>query len=414
MEQDKGVLCHLTSLPSGTLADAPPFMDILRRHGYNHWQMLPITPPDEYRSPYSSSSAFAGWTDLAPSLDGTGKHSPEDGYWLRDWALYERIKEEQGGLPWFEWPEPLRDRWPEALAGVAVDFQSQLDFNQVWQKFRARAEEIQLIGDLPIFIAHDSADVWAHRDLFLLDDQGMPEVVAGVPPDYFSEDGQIWGSVLYDWQAHRKEGWRWWRERIARMLRLFDTVRVDHFRGFHSAWAIPAGAETAREGRWIEGPADELLEILIEEADGAGRIIAEDLGIIPPEVVELRRRYGIRGMAVLQFGFDGDPDSNPHHPSTIKEDQVVYTGTHDNDTAEGWSSEGVPAGLEDMMYEGETTAKALQRLAAESASRLSIVPLQDLLSLGSEARMNTPGTAAGNWHWRTSWEELDEGLPGPT
>ena len=398
-----GVLCHLTSLPSGNLDDAEQFIDILVKSGATVWQMLPITPPDEHNSPYSSPSAFAAWCELNQS-DCQLDTSDEDEYWLDDWALYEAIKKQQGGAPWYEWPTALREREPAALSKVIINTDCQRQFNYRWNQLRqyATSKGISLIGDLPIYIAHDSADVWAHRELFQLDADGMPTVVAGVPPDYFSEEGQKWGTVLYDWDAHRAEGWQWWRQRMARLLRQFDIVRIDHFRGFDSAWAIPADDENARHGQWQEGPKDELLEQLLDIAKSPRCIIAEDLGIIPPAVIELRKRHQLEGMAVLQFGFEGSPE-NSNRPNNIQADQVVYTGTHDNDTTASW---GLSPPKEFSIMEGKSVCQTLINIALNCNSGMAIIPLQDIMELDTSARMNIPGTVFGNWGWRFQWQDL--------
>ncbi|RJU88908.1 MAG: 4-alpha-glucanotransferase [Candidatus Poseidoniales archaeon] len=405
MAQNVGVLCHITSLPNG-LEDGERFIDYIVNYGANAWQMLPITPPDEHGSPYASPSAFAAWDNLGKSDQ---VDLSEESYWLEDWLLYEKIKEKFDGKPWFEWPEEYRDRHPSALVSITTDAKEQSRFMGRWKEVQeyARSKDVSLIGDLPIFVAHDSADVWAHRELFLLDSDGMPEVVAGVPPDYFSEDGQKWGTVLYDWDAHRSENWRWWRERMARMMRQFDIVRIDHFRGFHSAWAIPASDENARNGEWLEAPKDELISALIEVCGNHECIIAEDLGIIPKEVTELRKRHNLQGMSVLQFAFDDNNKDNPHKPENITSDRVVYTGTHDNDTTLGWWTEKQRKRLKPYMKNGETVCQTMIRLARESPANLAIIPLQDILELGSEARMNTPGTAHGNWSWKFTWADLE-------
>lgn len=416
--EGNGVLCHLTSLPNPSLADAQRFLRWLGEHHYRSWQVLPLTPPDEHGSPYASPTAFAAWPELMMAEAPAPMN--EDTYWLEDWALYAAIKEDQEGKPWFAWPAPLRDRDPAALAEYREranqHVRQQQRFQAAWRELQQTAsqESVALIGDLPIFIAHDSADVWTHRHLFQLNDDGMAEVVAGVPPDYFSEGGQKWGTVLYRWDAHRAEGWRWWKERMKRMLRLFDIVRIDHFRAVHSNWAIPIEDEDARHGWWQEGPAGELLEALVETSGKSGRLLAEDLGIIPEDVVALRRRFNLPGMAVLQFGFDGSP-TNPHHPANIQADQVVYTGTHDNNTTKGWWDD-----LEDetqqrvsrLLKPGEPPTEGLMRLARESRASMAIHPLQDVLGLGEEARMNTPGTFEGNWAWGFAWSDLPGGKNG--
>ena len=408
----KGVLCHLTSLPNPSLNDALRFLRWLHDHGYNAWQMLPITPPDEHGSPYASPTAFATWPELmrGDSAEPMG----EDDYWLEDWGLYAAIKEAHEHRPWYRWPEPLRDRHPEAMEAyrdrAKHHVHEQRLVQHAWGRLTVAADElgVSLIGDVPMFVSHDSADVWAHRQLFQLNAEGMPDVVAGVPPDYFSEGGQKWGTVLYDWNAHRKEGWRWWKERMRRMLRLFDVVRFDHFRGIHSNWAVPVEDDDARNGRWQDGPADELLNALREVATRPDQIIAEDLGIVPPEVVEMRRRFDLSGMAVLHFGFGGEAN-NPHHPSAIGSDQVVYTGTHDNDTTLGWwetLDRKTKARVCELLNDEESPHEGLIRMALESRGPMAVIPLQDVLGLDGSARMNTPGTHTGNWKWSFAWSDL--------
>ena len=408
----KGVLCHLTSLPNPSLNDALRFLRWLHDHGYNAWQMLPITPPDEHGSPYASPTAFATWPELmrGDSAEPMG----EDDYWLEDWGLYAAIKEAHEHRPWYRWPEPLRDRHPEAMEAyrdrAKHHVHEQRLVQHAWGRLTVAADElgVSLIGDVPMFVSHDSADVWAHRQLFQLNAEGMPDVVAGVPPDYFSEGGQKWGTGLYDWNAHRKEGWRWWKERMRRMLRLFDVVRFDHFRGIHSNWAVPVEDDDARNGRWQDGPADELLNALREVATRPDQILAEDLGIVPPEVVEMRRRFDLPGMAVLHFGFGGEAN-NPHHPSAIGSDQVVYTGTHDNDTTLGWwetLDRKTKARVCELLNDEEAPHEGLIRMALESRGPMAVIPLQDVLGLDGSARMNTPGTHTGNWKWSFAWSDL--------
>ena len=279
----KGVLCHLTSLPNPSLNDALRFLRWLHDHDYTAWQMLPITPPDEHGSPYASPTAFATWPELMRG--DSAEPMDEDDYWLEDWGLYAAIKEAHEHRPWYRWPEPLRDRHPEAMEvyrdRAKHHVHEQRLVHDAWGRLTDAADElgVLLIGDVPMFVSHDSADVWAHRHLFQLNAEGMPDVVAGVPPDYFSEGGQKWGTVLYDWTAHREEGWRWWKERMKRMLRLFDVVRFDHFRGIHSNWAVPVEDDDARNGWWQDGPADELLTALREVATRPDQILAEDLGL---------------------------------------------------------------------------------------------------------------------------------------
>ena len=408
-----GILCHLTSLPSKKLSEGHRFVDWLKENGFAFWQMLPLTPPDKYRSPYASPSAFAGWSDLADSEQNFPME--QDAYWLKDWALFCAIKEDQGGKPWYAWPEPLKNRNPEALAEfdplLKPYILQQQAFAAEWNALRTHANNnsIRMIGDVPIFIAHDSADVWAHRELFQLDEDGYPTYIAGVPPDYFSETGQVWETVLYNWEAHEQDNWRWWEERMKRMFRMYDIVRIDHFRGFHSNWAIPYPEEVATNGHWQKGPGDKLFDHLMTLVVSPDQIIAEDLGIIPEEVIEFRRRHKLRGMSVLQFGFSDDINTNPHHPNNIREDQIVYTGTHDNNTAEGWfgsASDDEQELVRSLALEGETTSQTLIRLAQSTDSPISIIPLQDYLGLGEDARMNVPGQKGKNWGWKFTWQDL--------
>ena len=413
MGHQNGILCHLSSLPSQKLSEGYRFVDWLKENGFAFWQLLPLTPPDKYRSPYASPSAFAGWSDLADSEHNVPME--EDAYWLNDWALFCAIKEDQGGKPWYEWPEPLKNRSPEALAEfdkrLSPYILEQQAFAAEWSRLRTYANnnDIKMIGDVPIFIAHDSADVWAHRELFQLDEDGYPTYIAGVPPDYFSETGQVWETVLYNWGAHEQENWRWWEERMKRMFRMYDIVRIDHFRGFHSNWAIPYPEEVATNGHWQKGPEDKLFDHIMALVASPDQIIAEDLGIIPEEVIEFRRRHKLRGMSVLQFGFTDDINTNPHHPSNIQEDQIVYTGTHDNNTAEGWfasASDDEQNHVRSLAESQETVSQTLIRLAQSTASPISIIPLQDYLGLGEEARMNVPGQKGRNWSWKFTWQDF--------
>jgi 4-alpha-glucanotransferase len=321
-------------------------------------------------------------------------------HWLEDWALFSVLKEGFEGRPWTEWPSRIREREPEAIAEIKEDLVDQMSgwmreqfvFQADWDSLRYCSEKygVELFGDLPFFLAHDSADVWANQHLFLLEESGAPAVVAGVPPDYFSKEGQRWGTVHYNWDAHRAEGFAWWKSRMTRMFELFDIVRIDHFRAIDSAWAIPAHHPTAEHGEWVRGPGDELLEAILEVSPKGG-LVAEDLGIIPDSVVEMRKRHGLPGMAVLQF--TNDDSGNPHNPENHTADMVVYTGTHDNDTSVGW---------------GKKPVKEMITTALESPAELAIIPLQDVMRLGSDARMNTPGIQEGNWEWKFDWEDLDD------
>tara|TARA_B100001750_G_scaffold207602_1_gene186051 strand:- start:2044 stop:3306 length:1263 start_codon:yes stop_codon:yes gene_type:complete len=413
MRRKVGVLCHITSLPAKNTESGKRFVDFLSATNISAWQMLPITPPDFYGSPYASSSAFAGCDDFV--LEGKEISMEAESYWLEDWALFKTIREAHENKPWTEWPIELRDRHPDAMEQwrkkIDLEIINQAKFQFGWLELKkyANEREVSLIGDIPIFVAHDSADVWAQPHLFQLEKDGNPSFVAGVPPDYFSEDGQRWGTVLYRWEEHHAENYKWWRERMSRMLRLFDIVRIDHFRGFHSAWAIPVEDNHARNGYWQEGPKDEIVKHIIDEVGDASKIIAEDLGIIPPEVVDLRKRYNLNGMAVLQFGFDGDLSSNPHYPANIESDLVAYTGTHDNDTTRGWLNslnEENLTNIKQLINSEEIVVKDIIQQALSSKAEMVIIPVQDILNIDSSGRMNTPGVAEGNWGWSFEWEDL--------
>jgi 4-alpha-glucanotransferase len=461
-----GILLHPTSLPgpsgTGELGnEAVSFVEFLREAGQRLWQVLPLTPPDAEGSPYSSESAFAGSPLLVStqrmfeagllgeedareaSKEGTGypgeparketllrkayaRWRPGEEFaefrernqeWLPDYALYRALKERFGGEPWNRWPTGLAGREQEALAearrelarGIRLHEFGQYLFDQHWAEVRryARRAGVEILGDIPIFVSHDSADVWANQDLFHLDEHGDPSVVAGVPPDYFSETGQLWGNPLYDWDRMEKAGYEWWVRRMRRALALYDAVRVDHFRGFSAHWEIPARAESAKEGRWVAGPDRKLFERLEDELGGLP-IIAEDLGEITPEVEALRDGLGLPGMKVLQFAFSG-PDNHflPHNYT--HDNWVVYTGTHDNDTTAGWWRSAPPEEREfARRYLGREYASVEDfiRLAYASTARRVVIPLQDHLGLGSGARMNAPGTTSGNWSWRLSGGEL--------
>ena len=402
MGRDVGILCHLTSLPNGKIPDSYKFLQFLKQNGYSKWQFLPLTPPDKHNSPYASPSAFAGHYGIC-STDKVGDLS-EESYWLEDWALFTTIEQHYPGENWTQWPEELRNRNPDALAEwrekINPEIIRQGIFQHEWLEMKKASNKlgIELIGDLPIFISHHSADVWANPELFQLNDDGLPTVVAGVPPDYFSETGQKWNTVLYNWEQHEKSNWHWWRERMSRMLRLFDIVRIDHFRGFHSAWAVPREAEDGIIGVWQDGPKDKIIQQLMDVAGNKDRIIAEDLGIIPQEVLDLRLKFNLRGMAILQFGFDEDFAESPHNPSNINSMQVVYTGTHDNDTTLGWwkmADEATKTNVLAMTGDSADIVGSMIELAKKSDSPLCIIPLQDILRLDSSGRMNVPGVEKG-------------------
>jgi 4-alpha-glucanotransferase len=416
------VLLHVSSLPGGTLGEeAFAFVDFLAEAGCSVWQVLPLVPPDEEGSPYRALSAMAahpGLLDAATPEQPAGHEYDEwrerESDWLDAYVEYVTIRTTLDGKPWPLWPEALRDRDErrvrEALAGARELTEEvrrqQWRFHGQWSALRTYAADhgVLLFGDLPIFVAHDSADVWAHRDLFQLDDTGRPVTVTGVPPDYFAADGQRWNNPHYDWDAMAADDYGWWRRRITRQRDLFDLVRIDHFRGFEAAWHVPVDAPTAKDGRWEPGPGLPLVQRLVDTA-GPGSLVAEDLGVITPAVEQLRRDAGLPGMKVLQFAFDGDP-GNVHLPAHHEEGSVVYTGTHDNDTTMGWWQT-LDAGTRSRVHAevpdpGEQMPWPLIGLALSSRARLAVVPAQDLLGLGSAARMNTPGGTQGNWAWRAA------------
>jgi 4-alpha-glucanotransferase len=438
------------------------FLDWLQEAGQALWQVLPLGPTALGNSPYTAASAFAGSPALlspellvedgvlsagdladAPSFtpgrvdygavqewkagllrsawesgarpSGSSidsfSRAPEQQPWLDDWVLYAALKRRFGGDSWLGWPADLRQRNPEALARAREELAEeigyqrflQLLFSRQWANVRAAATErdVALLGDLPIYVGLDSADVWSHQELFDLDDSGRPRHVAGVPPDAFTETGQLWGNPLFDWERHRQSGFRWWIDRVKTALTSTDLLRLDHFRGFAGFWSVPAGDETAEGGEWVAGPGAELFSALEREL-GELPLVAEDLGVITEDVHQLRRELGLPCMRVLEFGF-GDPES-PHLPHNLERDTVLYTGTHDNDTLVGWYAElDCELQQEVLTYTGGEVAElhwSLIRLAMTSVAETVIVPIQDVLGLGAEARMNRPGEPSGNWEWR--------------
>jgi len=343
------------------------------------------------------------------SLD---KFRTDDAPWVDDYALFMALKEAHDGVAWPEWQTEYRDRDPQALREFAADQSQIVDFHTFvqwvfhdqWHRLRAlaTARGISIIGDIPIFVSLDSADVWSNRSLFQLDDTGQPIVVAGVPPDYFSDTGQLWGNPIYKWEAHEKTGFAWWHRVLMSRFDLYDYVRVDHFRGFCAHWAVPFGEPTAAHGEWMPSPGEALFRTL-EERIGRMPIIAEDLGVITPDVVGLMDRFGFPGMKVLQFGFD-EKEANNHLPHAYNPNTVVYTGTHDNDPVLGWLASASESdrsyALRYLASDGTAPQWDFIRGALASPARFAITPMQDLLGLGSEARMNIPGTLGGNWQWR--------------
>ena len=464
-----GILLHPISLPSrGGIGDLGPaayeFVDFLAAARQGLWQVLPLGPPANGTSPYSSTSAFAG-NPLLISLEQlaeaglihhtslevlpqevqpinyeetslhklpllaeaarnflSGKDQAlasrferfcgENDWWLEDFVLFDVLRERYNGQSWKHWPLGVARRESEPLHQARTELKDDLDIGRViqfffyeqWRALRAYCAErsVRIVGDIAIFVDYDSADVWANRDIFRLRDDLDPEVVAGVPPDAFSASGQRWGNPLYNWEAIRASGYRWWIRRLRWATQTCDYIRLDHFRGFAQFWEIPADEPTAVNGRWVDGPGDELFYKL-KESLGSLPFFAEDLGVITPDVTELRERHKIPGMAVLQFGF-GDPGAHIYLPHRLTPDRVIYTGTHDNDTALGWwksLGEKERIAVESLVGRCDDGVNwALIRLAQSSVAEFSVVPLQDVLGLGAEARMNTPSTLDGNYHWR--------------
>jgi 4-alpha-glucanotransferase len=441
------------------------WIDFLSGAGCGLWQVLPIGPTGYGDSPYQCFSSFAGnpllispdallrenllhpddlcdrpsfpndhvdFGQVIPWKAGVldrsfirfqhsqsnhlktemEKFRMEQSGWLENYAFFMALKEVHGGAPWSTWEESLRQRKPKALSaarkelGVAIERQiyRQFLFYRQWASLRehAHAKNIQIIGDIPIFVAHDSADVWVNPELFYLDKTGMPTVVAGVPPDYFAPTGQLWGNPLYRWDVHAKTGYAWWLQRIQATLHMVDIIRIDHFRGFAGYWEVPGKAKTAEIGCWTPGPGKDFFRS-IRQSLGDLPIIAEDLGVITPDVVELRDSFNLPGMKIFQFAFGSTPD-DPFLPHNYPVNCVVYTGTHDNDTALGWYNR-VPE-QEKTAYrnyldrDGSKVNWDLIRGIWSSVAMFSLAPMQDFLGLGNEARMNYPGNPSGNWMWR--------------
>ena len=455
-------------------ADAYRFVDWLAEAGQSLWQILPLGGVGAGNSPYMSSSAFAGnvlLIDLAAlqragwlTADELAAPAPFDearvdfarvpawrmsrlekaaarfdasaspvaraGFarfceaqrdWLDDYALFMALCDDRPGVEWNRWETDLVRRKTQALASAVARYAERISFWKFcqwnffsqWAALRAHAQlrGIGIVGDAPIFIAYQSAEVWANQTLFELDSTGAPTVVAGVPPDVFSRTGQLWGNPLYRWSAHARDGYAWWIERIRRTLELVDIVRIDHFRGFAAHWEIRAGQPTAVDGRWVPGPGRALFKA-IHEALGEVPIIAEDLGLITPDVEALRREFSLPGMSVLQFAFGGGSD-NPYLPHTHRPDSVVYPGTHDNDTTLGWWASADPTVREHasayLACKGNATSIHwdLLRAASASVADTAIASLQDVLGLGSESRMNFPGRPDDNWAWRFGWSQIE-------
>lgn len=451
------------------------WIDRLAQAGQSWWQMLPLGPTGYGNSPYQSLSSFAGngllispdwlvedellrpgdcpvsvfpqnkidysavtpfkhgllvkaWgnfsagarADLLPAFEQFRKD--QEG-WLEDYALFRALKIRFGGTNYLEWPASLVRREPAALDQARRELAIQIEqicfgqfllFRQAERlKEQAHKKGIRLIGDMPFFVSPDSSDVWAHPELFLLNEQLRPRVVAGVPPDYFSAQGQLWGNPIYNWDVLRESGYGWCISRLRALLAHVDVIRLDHFRAFAAAWHVPAGASTAQSGKWVAGPGADFFHVVKQEL-GALPFIAEDLGMITPDVYALRDEFELPGMRVLQFAFDGKPD-NPYLPANYVHNTVAYTGTHDNPPTRGWFDD-LPDDQQQKLWnylkrpggKSVDVAAALMDLAWSSVAAVSIAPLQDLLNLGKEARMNIPGRAEGNWSWRCTEEMLSD------
>ncbi|MGB1090817.1 MAG: 4-alpha-glucanotransferase [Oceanobacter sp.] len=430
-ERCAGLLLHPTSTPSGKLDEQIlTLLDWMASAGLSVWQMLPLTPPADGISPYQGLSAFAmnpallpdGW-ERTQDQDELSKFLENPPHWLDDYCLFRVIKNLHEGRCWNQWPDSYKYRDEQALAafreGHADALQAiaeeQFALLSRWRQTRAEANSrgIRLFGDIPIFVAYDSVDVWSQPQQFRLDENLNPTVVTGVPPDYFSETGQRWGNPHYDWERMRLDDFQWWRNRMAWTLELFDMVRIDHFRGLEASWEITADEPTAINGHWVKAPGHELLSCLRREFD-ALPVIAEDLGIITEEVVALKQAFDLPGMSVLQFGFSGLPD-NPHSPAEQIENSVVYTGTHDNETTLGWWLAQQDEGhkhwvMSQLDHEAGDMPWPLIQAAMSSPAQMAVVPMQDFLALDNQARMNTPGTIVDNWQWQYQPEDLSADL----
>jgi 4-alpha-glucanotransferase len=448
--------------------EAYRFADFLAEAKQSFWQILPLNPTERIygNSPYHSISAFAGnpllispdllvkdgfltSTDCEPVPKGpTGRvdydivvpykkrlftiaydrfakakgheeykrFCSQNASWLEDFALFVALKEHFNGKAWNQWPPEVRDRQPEALLEVREKLHDTIErekflqylFYRQWSALKQYCNEkgVRIIGDIPIYVDYDSADVWTHPEIFKLNAEGKPEAVAGVPPDYFSATGQLWGNPVYRWDVLKERKFDWWIQRMGHTLELYDVVRIDHFRGLVAYWEVPAGEETAINGQWVEAPVYDFLDALRKQFPSLP-VIAEDLGFITPDVREVMQHFELPGMKVLLFAFGEDNPMHPYLPHTYEENAVVYTGTHDNNTVKGWlENEAKPADKKRLFqYLGyETSAQEIPweliRLAMESKANLAIIPMQDILGLGEEARMNLPATGEGNWEWQ--------------
>jgi 4-alpha-glucanotransferase len=469
-----GVLLHPSSLPgAGYIGDfganARRFVDFIAAAGLRIWQVLPLGPTHTDGCPYQSFSVHAGNPDLidlqwlvehsllqseqvewarvdpmskrqalnmaskaffaqvetapgAPIVAAYQRFVEESGFWLEDYVRFQAFRDSQQRRPWSTWPPGLRDYEPAACEQAAAELAERMNelrfrqfvFHCQWHELReyANARGILMFGDMPIFVHLESADVWAHQELFKLDKNGRPETVTGVPPDYFSAEGQLWGNPQYDWELMRETGFQWWLQRFDSAAKQFDIARIDHFRALEAYWEIPASATSAREGYWVPAPGRELLQAVRQNYPGLS-LVAENLGSISAEVEALRAEFELPGMLIMQFAFDGNPD-NPYLSHMHESGDIVYTGTHDNNTTLGWF-ESLDAHMQAKVYDYLNHSQApmpwaLIQLAMASPANTAIIPWQDFLGLNGEHRMNTPGTTQGNWQWRFSWEQVPDQL----
>ena len=464
-KRSSGILMPLFSLPSnygiGTLgSEAYSFIDFLKNASQSYWQILPIGPTSYGDSPYQCLSSFAGnpyfidldmledeglleKSDLAGIKCEVGdidyerlyntrfallKKAAQKGLksdsgdfldfcaenedWLGDFALYSALKEHFNMKPWYEWPDDIRKREPAVLESYKLSLKAEADlfsyiqylFYKQWSRFRNYAHKngIKIIGDMPIYVSYDSADVWANPQFFKLFEDGSPRCVAGVPPDAFTEDGQLWGNPIYDWDALSRDGYGFWIRRIGAATRFYDVIRIDHFRGLESYWEVPPDAKTAKDGRWVKGPGLDFVNMITSWFHGT-EFIAEDLGILTPEVKKMLTDSRLPGMKVLEFAFEKEEGGSAYLPHKYSENCVCYIGTHDNDTLLGWyknAKESEIVFAKEYLSSGDDFADSVIRAGMRSKASLFVTQMQDWLSLSSVARINTPGTASGNWRWR--------------
>lgn len=462
LTRSSGILLPIFSLPSahgiGTLGkEAFCFVDFLKDAKQTYWQILPVNPAGYGGSPYQCLSSFAGnpyfidldllesdglleKSDLAGlSDDGDVDYKKLDSYrlkllkkaakkgierlgipdrfiaendWVRDFALFCALKEKFYSKPWYLWDEDIRKREDAAVKRASEELKSEINeiiyiqylFFKQWDALKSYAAQngVEIIGDMPIYVAYDSADVWCNTKFFKLNEDGSLKCAAGVPPDAFSDEGQLWGNPIYDWEALKRDGYGFWIRRIGAAARAYDVIRIDHFRGLESYWEVPAGSKTAKDGRWVKGPGLEFLNMITSWFYGT-EFIAEDLGILTPAVRQLLADSGLPGMKVLEFAFEPEEGGSAYLPHKYEKNSVCYIGTHDNDTLLGWYQNGKRAQIDfakEYLSSGDDFADSVIRAGMRSASALFVVQMQDWLSLGSEARTNIPGTADGNWRWR--------------